>query len=92
MFIFAAEHHGGHGLCRRGVVIDVAGGVGSRVSVTVRPMGAATQSLGRAELRLFRDRPEEAPRPELDHKLYRQATNKIAGISEAAASFLRGFF
>jgi hypothetical protein len=29
---------------------------------------------------------------ELNLKLYRQATNKIVGISDAAAAFLRGFF
>lgn len=31
------------------------------------------------------------PETELNFKLYRQATNKIAGISEQTAAFLRGF-
>jgi hypothetical protein len=29
---------------------------------------------------------------ELDHELYKQATNKVAGISDAAEAFLRRFF
>jgi len=29
---------------------------------------------------------------ELNFKFYRQATNKIVGISDEAAAFLRGFF
>ena len=32
------------------------------------------------------------PETELNFKFYRQATNKIAGISDEAAAFLRGFF
>jgi len=28
----------------------------------------------------------------INFKLYRQATNKIVGISDAGAAFLRGFF
>ncbi len=92
VFIFAAEHNGGRGLYARGVVTDAIRRVGSRVSLTVRRTGTATRPLGRAELRPFRDLPDASPETEIDHKLYRQATNKIAGISEAAAAFLRGFF
>jgi len=37
--------------------------------------------------------PRYSPQAELDFKFYRQATDKIAGISEeAAAAFLRTFF
>lgn len=32
------------------------------------------------------------PETELNFKFYRQATNKIVGISDEAAAFLRGFF
>ena len=92
VFIFAAEHNGGRGLTGRGVVIEAVRGAGSRVSVTVRRTGAATRSLGRAELRPFRDLADGGPETEIDRKLYRQATNKIAGLSDAAAAFLRGFF
>ena len=92
VFVFAAEHDGGHGLYARGVVTDALRGAGSRVSLRVQPTGAATRPLGRAELRPFRDLPAGGPETEIDHKLYRQATNKIAGVSDAAAAFLRGFF
>jgi hypothetical protein len=32
------------------------------------------------------------PATELNFKFYRQATNKIVGISDVAAAFLGGFF
>jgi hypothetical protein len=35
---------------------------------------------------------ETRPETELNFNFYRQATNKIAGISDEAAAFLRGFF
>lgn len=92
LFMFAAEHNGGRGLYARGVVTEAVRGTGSRVGLTVRRTGTATRPLGRAELRPFRDLPEAGPETEIDHKLYRQATNKIAGVSDAAAAFLRGFF
>jgi hypothetical protein len=92
VFIFAAEHNGGRGLYARGVVIEAARGMGSRVGLTVKRTGLATRPLGRGELRPFRDRPDGGPETEIDHKLYRQATNKIAGVSDAAVAFLRGFF
>jgi hypothetical protein len=92
VFIFAAEHNGGRGLYARGIVTESVSGAGSRVSLTVQCTGAATRPLGRAELRPFRDLPDAGPETEIDRKLYRQATNKIAGISDAAVAFLRGFF
>jgi hypothetical protein len=92
VFIFGAERDGGHGLYARGVVVAAARSVGIRVHVTVDIRDAATRRLGRAELRAFRDHPDGGPEAEIDHKLYRQATNKIAGISDVAARFLDGFF
>jgi hypothetical protein len=41
---------------------------------------------------VFRDLPDAGPETEIDRKLYRQATNKVAGVSDTAAAFLRGFF
>ena len=35
---------------------------------------------------------ERRPETELNFKFYRQATNKIVGISDEAAAFLRRFF
>jgi len=92
VFLFAAEHNGGRGLYGCGVAIDATRGEGIWVTLTMKCTGAARRPLGRAELRPFRDRPDGGPGMEIDHKLYRQATNKIAGISDAAAMFLRGFF
>ena len=92
VFMFAAEHNGGGGLYARGVVTEAIRGEGIRVSITVQRTGPGTRPLGRGELRPFRDVPGAGPEAEIDHKLYRQATNKIAGISDAAAAFLRGFF
>jgi hypothetical protein len=92
VFIFPAEHNGGRGLYARGVVTEAVRGVGSRVSLTVKRTGAAPRPLGRCELRPFRDLSDVGPETEIDRKLYRQATNKIAGVSHAAAAFLQGFF
>ena len=99
-YIFASEHEGGGGLCARGMVTS-AGAVPRtpglarqtpRVSVTVRRTAIATRSLGRAELRAFTDWNDGRPETELNFKFYRQATNKIGGITEKAAAFLDEFF
>jgi hypothetical protein len=102
VFLFAAEHHGGCGLYARGVVTEAVRGSGSRVRLSVTLTAIATRPLGRTELRPYRAQPDLAlgrldpsgmdAEAELDHKLYRQATNKIAGVSDAAAAFLEGFF
>jgi len=63
-----------------------------RVSVTVRRIALARQGLGQSELKLFRDWNDGRPETELNFKFYRQATNKIAGISDQAATVLRRFF
>jgi hypothetical protein len=62
------------------------------VSITIRRTALARQRLGRSELKLFSDWNDGRPETELNFKFYRQATNKIVGISDEAASFLRGFF
>ena len=92
VFIFAAEHNGGRGLYARGTVIEAVRGVGSRVSLTVKRTCTTIRPLGRGELRSFRDLRDGGPETEIDRKLYRQAANKIAGVSAPAAVFLQGFF
>jgi len=52
----------------------------------------AKRSLGRRELKRFADWDDGRPETELNFKFYRQATNKIIGISDEAAAFLEGFF
>ena len=63
-----------------------------RVSIVVRRVALAKRPLGRSELKRFTDWSDGQPESELNFKFYRQATNKIAGISDETAAFLRGFF
>jgi hypothetical protein len=100
VFVFATENEGGAGLIATGLVTSaraVAAKRGlarqtPRVSVTIRRTALASRRLGRSELKRFSDWNDGRPETELNFKLYRQATNKIAGISGEAAAFLRGLF
>jgi hypothetical protein len=100
IFVFASENEGGNGLIARGVVTSaeaVAKQLGiirqtPRVSVSVRRTALANRPLGRSELRHLTDWNDGQPGTELNFKFYRQATNKIVGISDEAAAFLGGFF
>jgi hypothetical protein len=100
IFVFASENEGGPGLIANGVVTSAKAiakkrGIArqtSRVSMTIRRTTLAKQRLGRSELKLFSDWNDGRPETELNFKFYRQATNKIVGISDEAAAFLRGFF
>ncbi len=100
IFVVASENEGGAGLIASGVVTS-AEAIGKkhglaretpRVSITIRRTALAKRRLGRSELKLFSDWNDRRPEAELNFKLYRQATNKIIGISDEAAAFLRGFF
>jgi hypothetical protein len=100
IFVFASENEGGPGLIASGTVTSARAvarrpGVARqtpRVSITIRRTALARRRLGRAELKRFSDWNDGRPETELNFKFYRQATNKIAGISNEAAAFLRGFF
>jgi hypothetical protein len=100
VYLFASENEGGTGLVARGVVTAAEAtprkpGIARqtpRVSITVKRTGAAKRRLGRAELKSFADWNDGRPETELNFKLYRQATDKIAGLSSAAAVWLNGFF
>jgi hypothetical protein len=100
IFIFASENDGGRGLVARGVVTaasPVARNPGvcrqtPRVNVTIERTALARRPLGRAELKSFTKWSDGKPETELNFKFYRQATNKIVGISEATARFLETFF
>jgi hypothetical protein len=100
IYIFASENEGGAGLVARGVV-TVAEAVPRRpgiarqtprVSITVRRTGLAKRPLGRRELKGFTRWKDGRPETELNFKLYRQATDKVVGISEPVAAFLQTFF
>ena len=100
IFVFASENEGGPGLIASGVVtsdkaIAKKRGIARqtpRVSITIRRTALAKRRLGRSELKLFSKWNDGRPETELNFKFYRQATNKIVGISDEAAAFLRGFF
>ncbi|MBZ3691101.1 hypothetical protein [Phyllobacterium calauticae] len=100
VFLFASENEGGQGLVARGVVISaeaVARKSGvirqtPRVSVVIRRNARATRPLGRRELKHLTDWKDGEPGTELNFKFYRQATDKIVGISDRTAAFLDGFF
>ena len=100
IFIFASENEGGPGLIASGVVTSAKAiakkhGVARqtpRVSITITRTALAKRRLGRSELKRFCDWNDDRPETELNFKFYRQATNKIVGISDKAAAFLRGFF
>jgi hypothetical protein len=100
VYIFASETNGGSGLIARGVVTaaeptpripDVERQT-PRVSIQVSRTPRARQPLGRAQLKPFKTWTDGRPETELNFKLYRQATNKIVGLTEATAAFLDGFF
>ena len=56
------------------------------------PGAFARRPLGRRELNPITDWNDGQPGAELNFKFYRQATNKIVGISDEAAAFLGTFF
>jgi hypothetical protein len=100
IFVFASENEGGAGLVASGIVISAEAlprkrGIARqtpRVSITLRRTALAKRRLGRSELKLFSDWNDGRPETELNFKFYRQATNKVVGLSDEAAVFLRGFF
>jgi hypothetical protein len=100
IFVFASENEGGHGLIARGIVTSAEAtarkrGVARqtpRVSVTIKRNALAKRPLGRSELKHLTHWKDGQPGTELNFKFYRQATNKIVGISDEAAAFLDGYF
>jgi hypothetical protein len=100
IFVFASENEGGPGLVARGVItsanaIPKKRGIERqtpRVSVTIRRVALAKRNLGRSELRRFTDWKDGRSETELNFKFYRQATNKIVGLTDETAAFLDGFF
>src|SRR5512143_1976898 len=100
IFVFASENEGGPALVASGGVTSATAiarkrGVAPqrpRVSITVGRTALAKRGLGRSELKPFSNWNHGRPETELNFKFYRQATNKIVGISDEAAEFLRRFF
>ncbi len=100
IFVFASENEGGRGLVARGVVTSALAiprkpGIARQtplVSISIKRTALAKRPLGRRELKPLGDWGDGQPGTELNFKLYRQATNKIVGISDQAAAFLDGLF
>lgn len=100
VFVFASENEGGQGLIARGVVTSVEAiakkhGIARqtpRVSLSIERTALAKRPLGRRELKHFANWNDGRPETELNFKFYRQATNKIVGISDEATVLLGEFF
>ena len=100
VYVFASGTEGGHGLIARGVVTAAAavarepGGARQtpRVSLEVRRTALARRPLGRLQLKGFSAWNDGRAETELNFKFYRQATDKIVGLSSEAGAFLDGFF
>jgi hypothetical protein len=100
IFLFASENQGGPGLFARGLVASVEHIARKpdlerqtpRVSVTIKRVAKVKRRLGRTELKPFCNWSDDRPQTELNFKLYRQATNKIVGVTASTGAFLRGFF
>ena len=98
IFVFASENDAGllaSGLVTSATAIPKKHGVARqtpRVSITVKRIALAKRRLGRGELKPFSNWNDGRPETELNFKFYRQATNKIVGISDDAATYLRRFF
>jgi hypothetical protein len=100
VFVFASENDGGQGLIARGIVarakaIPKRRGIARqtpRVSVTIKRTALAKRPMGRREVKHLTDWKDGEPGTELNFKFYRQATNKIVGLSDRAASFLSKCF
>jgi hypothetical protein len=100
VFVFASENEGGQGLIARGIVTHAEAirkkrGITRqtpRVSVTIKRTAVAKRPMGRRELEHLTNWNDGQPGTELNYKFYRQATNKIVGISDGAASFLSKCF
>ena len=100
IFIFDSENQGGRGLVAVGIVTSAKSTPKKRgearqtprVTIAVRGTGLAKRRFGRGEIRRFCNWTDERPETELNFKFYRQATNKIGGVSDETAAFLRTFF
>ena len=100
IFIFASENEDGAGLVASAIVtfakaLTKKRGIARqtpRVSIAAKRTQLAKRPLGRKELKPFSDWNDGRPETELNFKFYRQATNKIVGISDEAAAFLHRFF
>ena len=100
IFLFANEQSPVTGLIGRGIV-TTAGAVARipdvdrqtpRVSISVGSIVRSLRPFQRADLIGFTAYDDGRPQSELNFKFYRQATDKIVGLSDETAAFLDEFF
>jgi len=100
IYIFGGDVGGGRGLVAYGIVTQAQAiprqiGVERqtpRVSIRVQRVALAKRRLDRSAVKDFCQWDDGRPETELNFKFYRQATNKIVGITDPTAAFLRKFF
>lgn len=100
IFLFAGARDGGSGLTARGVVgsavaVDRTTGVARqtpRVSIIVERLSPVHGMLCRRESKPFDRWYDGRPETELNFKLYRQATDKIIGLSDRETAVLERVF
>jgi hypothetical protein len=100
IFVFASENEGGQGLIACGIVMhaEVVPKKRStkrqtpRVTITIKRSALAKRPMGRRELKHLTNWDDGLPGTELNFKFYRQATDKIAGISDQAVAYLAKCF
>jgi hypothetical protein len=100
IYVFASENEGGCGLIARGVVtaakpIAKRQGIARqtpRVSIEVRCLALARRRFGRNDVKHLTNWKDGQPGTEINFKFYRQATNKIVGITDGTAAFLDSHF
>lgn len=100
VYLIDSETTGGSGLAAKchvltARVVPRRAGIARQtplVDVTIRRMASARRTFGRADVKPFADWQDGRPETELNFKLYRQATDKIVGISAETAAFLDGCF
>ncbi|MGL4440940.1 MAG: hypothetical protein ACRCUE_16895 [Bosea sp. (in: a-proteobacteria)] len=100
IFLFASENEGGQGLVAKAVVTAVEAVPRKpdlarqtpRISLTVKVVARALRRLGRDELKSFSNWTDGRPETELNFKFYRQATNKVIGVTASMAAFLEEHF
>ena len=73
-------------------MVDVGGADGEGYRKQAIRNGLAKRPLGRSQLKPLTGWSDGRPGTELNFKFYRQATDKIVGISDEAAAFLNEFF
>jgi hypothetical protein len=96
VFVLASENEGERGLIALGAVTSAIAkkrGVTrqtARVRIAVERTALAKRTAGRSELKQFPDWNDGQPETELNFEFYRQATNKIVGISDEATGLPDG--